>query len=330
MTVRVDLGWKYRGLEIVRVENSRLSLDVLPELGGRVLSLVDKRHDRNVIWRHPRIDPHRSPLHGSFDDHFSGGWDDAFPTCAPCQNEYGDDIPYLGEIWNLPLTVSVEDAGPDVVRVRLEGQTPITPARWSKTLTLTEGSPSVRMETAVENIGTLPFNFTCGTHAAVAVDPGDRIDAPARRALVAEAGGGSLGQVSDRYDYPHLKVDEREVDIREVRERELGAFGLHMFPEIERGWIAVTNAATRSGFGLAFDPSVLTSAWQWMNYGGFRGVHHAIIEAWTGPALSLSEAAAAGNARRLAPDERFSTVVHGVLYDGVDSVQGLSADGEVR
>ena len=49
MPVRVDDGWSYAGLPVVRIENAALVADIVPSLGGKVLHLVDKRADRNVL-----------------------------------------------------------------------------------------------------------------------------------------------------------------------------------------------------------------------------------------------------------------------------------------
>ncbi|WP_308465856.1 aldose epimerase family protein [Rathayibacter soli] len=332
MSVQVDMNWEYHGMRVIRIENSRLRVDVLPALGGKVLNLVDKVADRNVLWQSPRIPPHPAPLQANFDDHYAGGWDDGFPTCVPCKNEYDDAIPYLGEVWNLDLSACIEEAGPSIARVRLDGATPITPAGWSRTITLEDDSPSLRLDTSIKNSGTLPFAFNWGTHAAVSVEPGDQIDVPATSAMVSEAGGGGgLGVIGDEYEYPYLLLANGEtVDVRRVQERSAGSFALHVFNDMTEGWIAVTSGAKRAGFGLVFDPTVQTSAWQWMNYGGFRGAYHAIIEAWLSPAASLDAALSSKTAKVLQPGECFSSVVHGVVYSGVESVTALSADGSVH
>src|SRR5437868_8297684 len=119
MSVRVDDHWHYAGLPLIRVDSPFLTLDVMPSLGGKILHLVDKAMDRNVLWRNPRVLPHAGPLQSNVDDHFSGGWDDAFPTGDASRNRYGDRLPYLGEIWNLALTPRVEEAGPDRARLVL-------------------------------------------------------------------------------------------------------------------------------------------------------------------------------------------------------------------
>jgi hypothetical protein len=59
MGARIDDRWQYHGLRTVRLENARLAVDVLPELGGKILRLIDKRGDRDLLWHSPRVEPHR-------------------------------------------------------------------------------------------------------------------------------------------------------------------------------------------------------------------------------------------------------------------------------
>ena len=157
MTVRVDDRWAYDGRPVVRLENSAMRADVLPGMGGKILHLIDKTADRNVLWRNPRVSVRPGPLQANVDDWFAGGWDDAFPTGDACLNEYGDQLPYMGELWNLPLRAYIERAGPGEGVVTLEGHTPITPAAWTRTLTLRSGEPLLHLHTRLENVGHKPF-----------------------------------------------------------------------------------------------------------------------------------------------------------------------------
>jgi hypothetical protein len=66
--VRIDEHWHYRGLRSLVVENSQLRLVILPELGGKLWSLVYKLHDREIFWHHPRVEPRPSPYGAAYDD----------------------------------------------------------------------------------------------------------------------------------------------------------------------------------------------------------------------------------------------------------------------
>ena len=326
MSARIDASWSYEGLHCIRLENRAIALDLLPELGGKILHLIDKRGDRDVLWHSPRVRPHRAALHASFDDHWAGGWDDVFPGGAPSSNRYGDVIPYLGELWTQASEWRIERAGPAAVELVQWVDTPITPARWERRITLEGDDPVVRIAYRIENTGTLPFDWMLGLHPAQALTSHHRLDVPARRGEVDEAGGGTLGTTGETYRWPRLG----EVDLRVPLAADAGTFALHYLTELEDGWIASTDTETSRGFGLSFDRAFFPVVWAWLVYGGWRGYHHAILEPWTGYPSTLAGAVAAGRARVLAPGEQAATEVSAVIYSGVRSVASLAADGSVR
>jgi hypothetical protein len=326
VTVRVDDRWTYAGHPVVTLENAHLRADVLPGMGGKILNLVDKAADRQVLWRNPRVPLRPGPLQADVDDYFAGGWDDAFPTGAPCVNEHGDRLPYMGEIWNLALEARIERAGPDEAVVVLAGQTPITPARWTRTLTLRAGEPLLRLATRIEHVGYRPFSYIMGSHPALAVHEGLRLDVPATRGVVTDAGSGDLlGEQGESYIYPSL----RGRDVRHVPAPDPPCHAQHALCGLTGGWIAATDPVARRGFGVVFDPELHGAVWQWMAYGGFRGWYHAIVEPWTAAGPSLADARAAGQARTLAPGDVLETTMTAVLYAGVTGVAGLDAGGVV-
>jgi galactose mutarotase-like enzyme len=329
--VRVDDGWSYQGQPVIRIENEKLRADVLPGMGAKILHLVDKAGDRDVLWRNPRVPVRPGPLHADVDDYFAGGWDDAFPTGDACLSEYGERLPYMGEVWNLALRAVIERAGPDEAVVVLDGHTPITPARWTRTLTLRAAEPVLRLHTRIENVGHRPFSFSWGSHPALAVHEGMRLDVPAETGEVTDAGeDGPLGARGVRYRYPLLRAGAADaLDVRRVPAASLAHHALHALTGLSGGWIAATDPAARRGFGVVFDPQVHTCVWQWMAYGGFRGWYHAILEPWTAPQPALADARAAGQARILAPGEVLESEMTGVLYAGVAHVASLAADGTV-
>jgi hypothetical protein len=49
VAARVETEWTYLGLQVLRVENEFLRLDILPELGAKIFNLIHKEADRNVL-----------------------------------------------------------------------------------------------------------------------------------------------------------------------------------------------------------------------------------------------------------------------------------------
>jgi hypothetical protein len=100
--VRIDTNWRYHGFRAVVVENSQLRLVILPELGGKLWSLVYKPVDREIFWHNPRTAPRPAPYGAAYDDWFCGGWDELFPNDA-ATTFAGDAYPDHGEWWAMPF-----------------------------------------------------------------------------------------------------------------------------------------------------------------------------------------------------------------------------------
>jgi hypothetical protein len=326
MPCRFDPHWQYRGLRCLHLENERIALDVLPELGAKIHRFVDKARDHDVLWHSPRVSPHRAELHANFDDHWSGGWDEAFPSGAPSTNRYGDELPYMGELWTQEAEWRLVEETPERVELVCTVVTSITPARWERRLSMEAGSSAVRLLYRIENLDRRPFDFNWGIHPVQAISPAHRFDAPAHRGEVDEHGGGILGQKGDTYEWPLFG----ELDVRQALGPDAGDFALHYLTELEDGWVACTDTAAKRGFGLVFDRGVFPVVWLWLVYGGWRGYYQAIMEPWTGWPSPLADAVAAGRARSLEPGETLETEVTAVVYGGVASVSRLRADGSVE
>jgi galactose mutarotase-like enzyme len=325
MSCRFDPHWRHHGLECLRLENEHVAIDVLPELGAKIYRLIDKARDHDVLWHSPRVAPHTAALHSNFDDHWSGGWDEAFPGGARSTNRDGDELPYMGELWSQRAQWRLEQCSSERIEVVFSIVTPITPARWERRVTLEAGSPVLRLEYTIENVGYRPFDFNWGIHPVQAISPAHRFDAPADRAEVDEHGGGVLGNKGDTYKWPLFG----DLDVRRALGPDADDFALHYLTELRDGWVACTDTAARRGFGLRFDHSVFPVVWLWLVYGGWRGYYHAIMEPWTGYPSPLAEAVAAGRARTLGSGESLRSEVAAIVYGGVSSVSGLGADGSV-
>lgn len=325
MACRIAVGRRSGALTSIWLENEHLLVEVLPELGGKIQRLVDKARDRDVLWHAPGITPHRAPLHADFDDHWSGGWDEIFPCGVPTENRHAEQLPHMGELWTGAATWTIVDGGPGCVELILDQKTPITPARWTRRLSLQAGSRVLDISYRLEHIGQRPFDFNWGLHPVQEISEATRLDIPALRGEVDDSGGGLLGATGETYEWPHLG----SLDLRRALPPSADCYALHYLTELREGWVAATDTNTKRGFGLVFDRQIFPTVWLWLVYGGWRDYYQAIMEPWTGHPSSLARAVENGHARTLSPGEMLETKVSAVVYGGVESVSCLEADGSV-
>jgi galactose mutarotase-like enzyme len=315
------------GLRALVVENALLRATVLPDLGGHVAELVDRPTDTDLLWHNPRTAPRAAPYGSHFDDWWSGGWDEVFPS-GDSGTLHGERLPYMGELWCVPWRASTWAEGAEA-GITTVGFGTIAPARFERRISLRADEAVLRVRYRIENLDVRTLPFTWGIHPALAVSPRHRIDHPGRDMLVGVSSDPTMGVAGDRYRWPEIpdaSLPSGHRDLRLVRPREDAVFAGHWATDLPEGWLAMTDSSTGRGVAIAFDRAVFPHAWLWQVYGGWRGHHHVALEPWTSHPMELGAAEAAGRARSLAPGEALETEVAFVLYAGLAGVSSVAAE----
>ena len=322
----INTHWSYHGFRAIVLENRHLRAVVLPELGAKVWSLVDKAADREALWHNPRVPPRPVHYGAAYDDWFCGGWDELFPNDAPTAVA-GEAYPDHGELWSMPFAWDVSTEG-GAVSLRMWRAGVVTNTSIEKRITLRPDESLLRFGYRISNDGPGSLDFLWKLHPALRVTPTSRIDLPARRVLVDEGFRDRLAL--DSFSWPHaVAPDGSAVDVRQVPPQAAATCDFYYAVELEAGWCALTDTAARAGFGLSFDPAVFRSVWVFGAYGGWRGLYTTILEPCTGYPYRLEQAITQGTASTLAAGETLATEVVAVLFRGVQQVARISAAGEV-
>jgi hypothetical protein len=80
LATRTALG-SVNSLGSLQLESESMRATILPDVGAEIYDLIWKASGRNILWHNPRIEPQRFPIEANFDNYWSGGWDEGFPTC---------------------------------------------------------------------------------------------------------------------------------------------------------------------------------------------------------------------------------------------------------
>ena len=324
----IDDRWSFLTHKSVVLENRALRIVVLPELGGRIWSVIYKPLDREIVWQNPRIAPQKVPFGSAFDNFWCGGWEEMFPAAAPAAIN-GEAYPDHGEIWGLTWTPSIE-RGTDFVALRLSCQAPISGMAVEKTLTLRGDKPSFELSYRIENQGQEEFPFLFALHPAVAVAEGNRIDFPEMVFEIDPSYPGTLAEVESPFQWPLARTNNTETDLRLVKPASSKAVYFLYGHGHQEGWFAVTDPVTRFSAGFTFSAKVFGSCWVFASYGGWRGYHMALLEPCTSYPQQLEDAISQGRAATLAPGAVLQTAVTFLCQEGLSSVGGISENGQFR
>lgn len=325
----VDSYWHYRGLQVLRLQNDHLCLDILPELGAKIYNFVHRPTGRNLLWHNPNIPPARQSFGAVFDDNWSGGWDELIPNDLPCPEPEGDILPDHGEYWSQPVSWQVLQAGGPSAEVRFTSRGRVLPVTFEKTCRLNDGDSFCRMHYRLINHGTEPFDFLWNIHPALSISPDTWLDVPAGECFTdpwREARFPGFG----RFQWP-LVTDRQggQCDLRRVEPPESGIADHHYLLNVHEGWYGVTNRRAKVGFGLVFPTSVFPNVWLFRTFGGWRGLYTCILEASNGCSRNLVEAREKRQCGRIAPGATLEANVLAVAYSGVAGVSRIEPDGQV-
>jgi galactose mutarotase-like enzyme len=297
---RISTEWSLAGQPAVVLENRRLRAVVLPGLGGKIISLVDKVADAELLWRSDRVPVRPVPFGSGYDDAFLGGWDELFPNDEP-EVLAGEAMPDHGELWSLPWLITDLTAGDDQVTLELAVRPPISATCVTKRLVLGDG-PELRTDYRLTNEGRRELPFLWKSHVAVRLHPDTVIGVAAGDVLVHEFGDPRVRPEGGRFDWPSASVAGTEHDFR--RPPDTTARGVTEFliaTTLDDGRCGVEHPVVGTGLTLTWDPADLPSCWTFASYGGgWRGLDVLVLEPCTGHPLSVLDGVAAGTHQVLA------------------------------
>jgi hypothetical protein len=95
----------------VTIENDAFRMEVWPQIGGKVSSIIDKSDHFEMLFTYPAELPDQPHYNAPYGDHWYSGWDECFPAIAPGaypSHPYtGIAVPDHGELWGIPTTTAV-------------------------------------------------------------------------------------------------------------------------------------------------------------------------------------------------------------------------------
>ena len=264
-----------QGHEVCVLANDCVELEVVPELGAKIISLKDLRTGREWLWHPPQGRKLFRNRQG--DDFFQSpltGIDECFPTIAPCIWQ-GRQLPDHGELWNLPWTV--DDISWSTGILKTTARPKLSPFEFTRTIELHQNE--VRVEYQLTNCGGARERFLWAIHPLLRLQPGDQLELPGHTRT--------------------LFNGETWVDaIASALPPNLCA-KIFASP-VSEGWAAIHNPKTGDRLQIEWDPEENNTLGLWLTRGGWHGHHHFAIEPTNSDADDLPTAAARNQCGTLA------------------------------
>jgi hypothetical protein len=284
-------------LKLIRLESEWLSVDVAPDIGGRIVSLIHKGTGHEFLWRNQQLRLEPVPAGSEYDPNFYGGVDELLPNDIP-ETIGGVNCPDHGELWTTALASELD--GP---RLRLSGSLPGFGLFYEREMELRPDEPRIEIRYRLTNHALQVRHFLWKLHAAIAIEPGDIIECPAASAQVVDPAWCRFKNL-DPFPWPML--DGSAVNVIPPPEGTTDFFYLF---DLRRGEMAWRRPGRGLRFAYEFDTRVFPYAWLFASYGGFNGHYTAILEPCTAMPISVNHAAPKRQCSTLGPGESLETRV---------------------
>lgn len=284
---------------MVELENAFVRLVAVPEVGARVVSLVDRRTGRDwLVQGTLPADDATARAWAAEDAVFGGaeafGWDECLPTVAPCADPLDPAAPPLrdhGDQWGRPAEVEVVDG-----RLRATW----ADSRWPYVLrrTISLDGPAVVADYELEVRGDRPLPILWSMHALIALEPGSNIVIePAGHARLTHHTGLAIAPGTTALDWPGPALDV----VRGIEAGQAAKLYLHGGSL----WTAAARTPDGAELRFAWDHPVAPTLGVWFSYGGWPADgeprHQVALEPTTSSDDDLASAIGADRAMVAAP-----------------------------
>ena len=250
---------RYDAVEALALSTSGIQLIVVPEVGGKVISLRSTVTGREYLWR----DPNRKLRPVVYGSNFGGfdisGFDDCFPTVDECRYPEGGfqglSVPDHGELWCQRWTAHHLQDGLHLV---VTGRR--FPYRFEKWITLASDPPQVRFDYRVTSAGNSPFTYLWVAHPLLAMEENSRVIVPGHPKAYSTFALGQRIDATFRHSWawPHAPTsDGRTVDyslLGACTQAANDKVWLHSPPG---GWCALQHPGDPERLVVTFDPRLL-------------------------------------------------------------------------
>lgn len=289
-----------QGYKVLQGENEYICVRIVPERGGKIISLINKI--TKTEWIHRTERPWTALHYGmNWEEGDQGGWDEMFPTieaCA-CPDEPWNDMhfPDHGEVWCIPWKYAIE--GESLLLI-VEGRQ--VPYRFGKKIFL-EGS-ELHLDYWVENPTLHVFSYLWAAHPLLSIREGMKLEVPPSlgEIEIAYSHGERLGCPFDTNTFPIANGRDGEaVDLSVLEGKDKNAGEKYYFTgKLQDGHVRLTDPSSGESMVYQFSPEDVPYLAMWAHYGAF-GDYTFAVEPATGYMDSVHRAHGLGKTKQVLP-----------------------------
>jgi galactose mutarotase-like enzyme len=294
----------WHGNGALALENAFARAVILPQIGAKIVSLVNKR--TGYEWM---VGPDGRPVKpieygASFVEQDMSGWDEMFPTINLCRypgqgEKHGVTLPDHGEVWTLPW--SVEEAAGGRVALRVTGIA--LPYTLERTATL-EDDGTLRLQYRATNNGADPMPYLWAGHPQFTAEPHTEIVLPPQVTEVYNVlDFPQWGPAGTVYPWPQAtRADGKPVHLNRIAPASAhDCRKVYVMPDVRTGWAELVEQMSGNTLRIEWPADKVPYMGLWVDEGTYNTLPAVAPEPATGFYDSLELAYGTGRVSVLQP-----------------------------
>jgi galactose mutarotase-like enzyme len=248
------------------LENEKLRIILLPELGGKMTSLENKETGTQFLKQYVESEGELKPPSLGFDfkPPYAYGFDECFPTVAPSSYLFNERVihwPDHGELWTQEWNFELEE---DRVVLKASGVNLLY--EFEKEIQL-KGN-QIQISYRVKNTSYRAFDYIWSSHPLLEIDDQDEllIDEKVDRVSIHETN--EEGQIRKKETgWPYVSGDKTDYSVVQA---ETSDHAMKLFAEqVEKGRAGLYRKQTDETILFEFDTERTPHLGIWLCYGGW-------------------------------------------------------------
>ncbi len=291
-------GIIFKGLDALKIENDKLSVIVIPELGGKIASVIKKNKNFEYYFQHKKEIFLKPKLNSNFAEFDASGFDDCFPTVDSCSvgiNGKMLNYPDHGEVWSKVMTYEI--AG-NILKLSCISE--ILSYTYEKCITLED--ETLLLNYKINNTGSESFPCIWTMHGLLNCEEDMEIFLPPGTESVANVQPGEIfGEPGKVYSYPLAVLKDGNIyHLNKIKpEDSHKTEKFYVNGDITIGECGVYYPSKDLNCKICFNPEELPYLGLWITEGGFRGDYNLALEPSNGFYDSIDIAAKNNKLKRL-------------------------------
>ncbi len=255
------------------LENEYLNIVILPELGGRIDSIIYKPTNKNWVWKNKNLKNNFVSKNSNYDDNWQGGWEELFPNDAIEEFTWGSGLDH-GELWSTQWKVESSNSK----EVLLSTNNLDSGTIFFKNIVVFENNVEVKYEADINFSDYFLFKL----HLAVPIDEKSEVISDCKKIEKVEK---DFGNIIDQQaeSFFNLKKDSGYFD-----------FG---YLNLQSNRVSVKDSLNNL-MELTFDNENLRYFWIFQSQGGWRKHNVLVLEPASNSRKYLNDAISRNTAKK--------------------------------